>query len=202
LFAHEIPVLKVTRQGFPDEHKDDKAAGAKRWVRAVNEDGRYGLWDYAIADHPAKVNDVVRFAAERLRVAAIQAEVVTYLAAQLGPRWAGVGRRLANHFPSALNHEINFSEFESLAETFQCSLKDVETAVTVLSHPDVGFVERSFVRGHWPNRTVLNPEEVVKNARGFYLEKTLPRNKWSAWAQDVEVVWKLKKLTPEQSRSS
>jgi len=179
-------------KGFPDEHKDDKAAGAKRWVRAVNEDGRYGLWDYDIADHPGKVHDAVRRASERLRVAATQSEMIAYLAAQLGPRWTGVGRRLAHHFPSALNHEINFGEFDSLAESFQCSLKDIETAVTALSHPDAGFVERSFVRGHWPNRTVLTPEEVITNARGFYLDNTLPRDKWSAWAKDVEVVWKLR----------
>jgi hypothetical protein len=187
-------------KGFPDEHKDDKAAGAKRWVRAVNEDGRYGLWDYELAEHPSRVNDAIMRTASRLSIAAIQAEMVAYLATQLGPRWAGVGRRLARHLPSALNHEINFAEFESLADSFQCSLTDLHTAVEALSHPDDGFIERSFVRGHWPNRTVLKPEEVVAHARGFYLDKTLPPDKWSAWAKDVEVVWKLKKLETEHAR--
>jgi type III restriction enzyme len=64
-------------KGFPDEHKDDKAAGAKRWVRAVNEDGRYGLWDYERAEHPPRVKDAIERAAARLSMAATQADMVT-----------------------------------------------------------------------------------------------------------------------------
>lgn len=58
--------LILETKGFPDEHKDDKASGARRWVKAVNADGRYGFWDYDVADHPSKVADAVARAYRRL----------------------------------------------------------------------------------------------------------------------------------------
>lgn len=30
-----------------------KQAGARRWVEAVNRDGRWGCWTYAMLKHPA-----------------------------------------------------------------------------------------------------------------------------------------------------
>jgi hypothetical protein len=72
-----------------------------------------------------------------------------------------LGRSLARYFLSAPRHEINLADFDSLTKSFQCSLSDLQTALEILSHPEVGFFERSFVRGDWPNRTALEAEEVV-----------------------------------------
>jgi type III restriction enzyme len=36
-----------------------KAAAAERWVAAVNTDGRYGRWAYAMARNPAAVPGIL-----------------------------------------------------------------------------------------------------------------------------------------------
>ena len=51
--------LILESKGFPDPTKGDKAQAAQRWVRAVNLDGRYGEWGYAVADHPSDVLEIV-----------------------------------------------------------------------------------------------------------------------------------------------
>ena len=58
--------LILETKGFPDEHKEDKASGARRWVKAVNADGRYGFWDYDVAEHPSEVAEAVARAYQRL----------------------------------------------------------------------------------------------------------------------------------------
>jgi type III restriction enzyme len=45
-------------KGF-DELADIKAQAAGRWVRAVNADGRFGAWRYAVARKPGEVSDIM-----------------------------------------------------------------------------------------------------------------------------------------------
>jgi type III restriction enzyme len=49
-------ILEV--KGF-DPLKELKSQAAQRWVAAVNEDGRYGEWQYAVAEHPGDVRGLV-----------------------------------------------------------------------------------------------------------------------------------------------
>ncbi len=46
--------LILETKGY-DEAADDKAQAAHRWVAAVNADGRYGQWAYAMVHHPSEV---------------------------------------------------------------------------------------------------------------------------------------------------
>jgi type III restriction enzyme len=52
-------ILEV--KGF-DELRDVKRAAADRWVNAINADGTYGHWEYAIADKPEQVNSLLNAA--------------------------------------------------------------------------------------------------------------------------------------------
>jgi type III restriction enzyme len=58
--AHLILEVK----GF-DPLEEFKVAAATRWVAAVNVDGRYGRWEYAIAKKPAEVDGLIAAAVER-----------------------------------------------------------------------------------------------------------------------------------------
>ena len=55
--------LILETKGFPDPEKEDKAKAAERWVQAINQDGRFGQWKYAIVLHPsemgAKINEAI-----------------------------------------------------------------------------------------------------------------------------------------------
>jgi type III restriction enzyme len=42
-----------------DPLEEVKTAAAERWVRAVNADGRYGEWSYAVAKKPTQVNGIL-----------------------------------------------------------------------------------------------------------------------------------------------
>lgn len=183
-------------KGFPDEHKADKAAAARRWVNAVNADGRHGLWEYAVAEHPSQVKDEIAKAFNKLRLAATQEALVAYLVHQLGQRpWSTVGRLLATQLTVAQAHEINLGELQSLAENFGCSFEDLHKAVEILSHPDSGFLQRLFVRATGSEEVAVTHQEVARMARGFYLEHSIPQADWSAWARSVQVVWKLRSST-------
>jgi len=46
--------LILETKGF-DELAEIKAQAAQRWVDAVNADGRYGLWKFAMARKPEEV---------------------------------------------------------------------------------------------------------------------------------------------------
>jgi type III restriction enzyme len=50
--------LILETKGY-DPLEDVKRAAAERWVAAVNADGSYGLWAYAIAKKTAEVAQIV-----------------------------------------------------------------------------------------------------------------------------------------------
>lgn len=66
---HEAYLILETK-GRPDEHKADKAAGARRWVNAVNADGRYGSWDYTVVENPSQVSKAIEDAFTKLNLVA------------------------------------------------------------------------------------------------------------------------------------
>jgi type III restriction enzyme len=49
-----------------DPLEGTKKAAALRWVNAVNNDGRYGLWDYRIVHDPTMLDEVIKFSAQYL----------------------------------------------------------------------------------------------------------------------------------------
>jgi type III restriction enzyme len=49
------PVHLILETKGYDEKEEIKVAAARRWVAAVNADGTYGRWDYAIAKKPTDV---------------------------------------------------------------------------------------------------------------------------------------------------
>jgi len=51
--------LILETKGY-DELAAVKAQAAKRWVAAVNADGTYGRWHYAIVTRPAEIPEVLR----------------------------------------------------------------------------------------------------------------------------------------------
>ena len=190
-------------KGRPDEHKDDKAAAARRWVNAVNADERHGLWDYAVAEHPSQVNEKITAAFKKLTLAAAQASIAEYLVQQLGQRpWASLGRRLGCHFGKSDAHEVRFSELRSLAESLGCSFKDLHKAVETLSNPDAGLVERMFVSSTGPRLGSVSHEEVARMVRGFYLDHSIPQGDWGAWAREVQVVWRLRNKAVQEPKTS
>lgn len=50
--------LIIETKGF-DELAEVKSAAAHRWVTAVNADGSFGVWDYAMARSIAAVRDIL-----------------------------------------------------------------------------------------------------------------------------------------------
>ena len=48
-----------------------KSQAAHRWVRAVNADGSFGSWDYAMASEISKVREAVRRAATSIGAGAV-----------------------------------------------------------------------------------------------------------------------------------
>jgi type III restriction enzyme len=62
----EPPVhLIIETKGY-DEKEEIKVAAARRWVAAVNADGSYGRWEYAIAKRPTDVIGILTTFAERI----------------------------------------------------------------------------------------------------------------------------------------
>jgi type III restriction enzyme len=51
-------LLILETKGF-DELADIKAAAAERWITAVNADGQFGRWQYAMVRSVAAVRDVL-----------------------------------------------------------------------------------------------------------------------------------------------
>lgn len=51
-------------KGF-DDLAEIKAQAAKRWVDAVNAEGSYGMWKYAIARKPEEVGKRIEVSAKR-----------------------------------------------------------------------------------------------------------------------------------------
>lgn len=50
--------LILETKGY-DELKDVKQQAAKRWVEAVNADGKYGQWSYAMVSKAEEINDIL-----------------------------------------------------------------------------------------------------------------------------------------------
>ena len=55
--------LILETKGY-DPLEEVKSQAAQRWVRAVNADGGFGTWDYAMVSDMGKVGEAVSRAAE------------------------------------------------------------------------------------------------------------------------------------------
>ncbi len=64
--------LILETKGY-DEREEIKRAAAERWVKAVNMDGTYGWWTYAVARKPTEVDKCIEWALERLNSSAAEA---------------------------------------------------------------------------------------------------------------------------------
>jgi type III restriction enzyme len=61
-------MLILETKAYPDLARADKVQGARRWVDAVNEDGRHGVWRFEICERASEMNripDAVLSAAAR-----------------------------------------------------------------------------------------------------------------------------------------
>lgn len=61
----EVGNLIIEVKGY-DPLEETKKAAALRWVRALNNDGKYGLWDYRIIHDPAKLDEEIVNSAQHL----------------------------------------------------------------------------------------------------------------------------------------
>jgi type III restriction enzyme len=50
--------LILETKGF-DPIKEVKKAAAERWVRAVNADGKFGTWAFAMTEEPTAVRGII-----------------------------------------------------------------------------------------------------------------------------------------------
>ena len=64
--GREVGTLILETKGPETRIVDVKKAAALRWVAAVNNDGRYGLWDYRLLFQPSAVREAVRESAKHL----------------------------------------------------------------------------------------------------------------------------------------
>ncbi|MBN2124967.1 MAG: DEAD/DEAH box helicase family protein [Deltaproteobacteria bacterium] len=63
LSKKEAHYLIIETKGF-DPLEGVKTAAAERWVKAVNADGQFGIWQYAIARKPHEVSEILNHALE------------------------------------------------------------------------------------------------------------------------------------------
>lgn len=61
-----VGTLILEVKGFLDERAMVSAQAANRWVGAVNRDGRYGRWDYAMCRDPAQLESYLALSAQDL----------------------------------------------------------------------------------------------------------------------------------------
>ena len=52
--------LILETKGY-DELKEIKRSAARRWVAAVNADGRHGKWQYEMVSRIEEINDILSF---------------------------------------------------------------------------------------------------------------------------------------------
>ena len=57
--GREVKVILEVK-GFETEQDRQKEAAAKRWVRAVNHHGEFGLWVFAVCKEPSSLSETLR----------------------------------------------------------------------------------------------------------------------------------------------
>lgn len=62
----EVGTLILEVKGFMDERAMLTSAAARRWMLAVNRDGRFGRWEYAICRNPNEIDTILAISAEDL----------------------------------------------------------------------------------------------------------------------------------------
>jgi type III restriction enzyme len=61
----EVGTLILETKGH-DPLREIKQAAAERWVKAVNNEGSFGLWAYCLVSNPSEVKTAVGTAAKEL----------------------------------------------------------------------------------------------------------------------------------------
>lgn len=185
--------LILEGKGFPDGFAEDKTAAARRWVKAINADGHFGLWHYEVVRHQSAVSQAIANALDAVRAAVAADRVTAWLVTQLGQEcWQQRGPLLGTWLWHAPGHEVDLGELNHIAERLRTSPDQVRLALEVLSSPEKSLVDRRFLRvSESGEPRLLDPEEVLSTARKHYIEHALTAEEWATWSRDVRVVWKM-----------
>jgi len=66
---------------------------------------------------------------------------------------------------------------------------DVLAVLALLSRPHTGFLRMQYLTGNGEDAGALSNDEVVKQLRAWWREKTMTEASWREWADRIQVTW-------------
>lgn len=120
----------------------------------------------------------------------VQAE--TFIKQQFGvdPKWAKINEAIWEYFVDEHGKRLGLSAINQIAVRLEVSVDNILSVVSLLTGPNQDYLRRVYYRQPEPERTELVPnDEVIRQTRRWYHEKTIEESEWRQWAGEVLVGW-------------
>jgi len=119
-----------------------------------------------------------------------QAEAFVLQQFTADPKWAKINAAIWDYFAHENGKRLGLSAISQIAEHIEVSVDDILSVVSLLTGPNQDYLNRIYYRQPEVDKIELVPsEEVIRQTRRWYYEKTIEEPEWRQWAGEVLVGW-------------
>jgi hypothetical protein len=115
-----------------------------------------------------------------------------YITRQLGidEKWDVINQAIWEVIARKPEKAFMLSDIETIVSTHSCDSDEVLTVLALLDCPKENFLEMKYFRRNSDSREEeISLEEVNRQIRAWWKEKSLTEGDWQNWASDIFVKW-------------
>jgi hypothetical protein len=189
----------LRRQKFSESLENAFISSASDFYSVLNRmssepDFRRLLTEFALGEFKRGLDssDLVPFdKARNDHIGAIADRGRKYVAAQFGEsaKWIAINSAIWSAVREHEGFEIKLSDVDGVASVAGSEANDVLAVLALFSRPSSGLLKMEYVSAGPDGNTSWPNEEVVKQLRGWWRERTISDHAWREWAENVVVKW-------------
>lgn len=106
------------------------------------------------------------------------------------PKWVKINKAIWDYFIDEHGKRLGLSAIYQIATQLHVSVDDILSVVSLLTGPSQDYLSRVYYRQLEQGKIeLLSNDEVIRQTRRWYYEKSIDEAEWRQWAGDVLVGW-------------
>ena len=105
--------------------------------------------------------------------------------------WQDVTAAVMELLKTRTDRSVSLADIDAIARSQNRHLNDVLAVLGLLSRPESGVLTMEYVRMAGSQRTTIPSEEVARQLRAWWRDKTLSMADWESWARSVNITWRV-----------
>jgi hypothetical protein len=115
----------------------------------------------------------------------------SYVLQQFGTdqRWAAINTAVWSSIGERKDFALTLADVDEVATRSSAESDEVLAVLALLSRPSSGFLKMEYVRKDGAEDSTVSMDEVTKQLRAWWREKTITGDAWRSWAGKIIVKW-------------